>query len=157
MRNGKGLTSEEFKKLPLMEKIIVVSFMVFVYGAAVGVVVGLPVYLAFSLKAKNEQRLKRIAERETLLYKYSWDGTDKEEELLRRVMLYSGLSPEELGRYFSKPELGRVFLENIQDFNEEKRKLWINYLNIPEEEVRKILLEKERQRDTFKSCNQRDR
>jgi len=72
-------------------------------------------------------------------------------------MLYSGLSPEELGRYFSKPELGRVFLENIQDFNEEKRKLWINYLNIPEEEVRKILLEKERQRDTFKSCNQRDR
>lgn len=80
--------------------------------------------------------IKLREERKALLYKYDWDGAG-EEELLRRVMLYSGLSPEELSRYFSKQELGRVFLENIQSFNEEKRKLWMNYLNIPEEEVKR--------------------
>ncbi|MEM1668601.1 MAG: hypothetical protein QXM53_08095, partial [Thermofilaceae archaeon] len=87
---------------------------------------------------RRQERLKPIieknAERKALLEKYNWDGADRE-ELLRRVMLYSNLSPEEIGKYFSRQELGRVFLKNIHDFDKEKRKQWMEYLNIPEEEV----------------------
>ncbi len=92
-------------------------------------------------KQAEEQRQKRFklimeknAGRKALLEKYNWDGAD-EEELLRRVMLYSNLSPEEIGKYFSRQELGRVFLKNIHDFDKETRKQWVEYLNIPEREV----------------------
>lgn len=90
--------------------------------------------IGYLISKKGEERRKPIIERNALLEKYNWDGADRE-ELLRRVMLYSNLSPEEIGKYFSRQELGKVFLENIHDFDKEKRKQWMEYLNIPEKEV----------------------
>ena len=70
--------------------------------------------------------------RKAILERYAWDGTQDEEDLFIRAMMYH--NPVELLMAFSREELKKTFLENLHRFDDKNLNFWKFALKVSDEE-----------------------